>query len=103
MALPTMTPEQRAAALEKAAASRKARAELRESLKSGKVRFEDVLDNAEADEIIGKTKVLYLLESLPRVGKIKAREIAESVGITETRRVAGLGPRQRAELLAKVA
>ncbi|MFC9790468.1 integration host factor, actinobacterial type [Rhodococcus sp. NPDC127528] len=103
MALPTLTPEQRAAALEKATASRKTRAELRENLKSGKVRFEDVLDNAEADEIIGKTKVLYLLESLPKIGKIKAREIAESVGITETRRVAGLGARQRAELLAKVA
>ncbi len=103
MALPTLTPEQRAAALEKAAASRKARAELREELKSGKVTLVEVLDKAQTDELVGKTKVLYLLESLPKVGKVKARDIAESVGIAETRRVAGLGARQRADLLAKLA
>lgn len=34
MALPTLTPEQRAQALEKAAASRRARAALREELKT---------------------------------------------------------------------
>ncbi|MGW0041526.1 integration host factor, actinobacterial type [Rhodococcus sp. NPDC003348] len=103
MALPTLTPEQRAAALEKAAASRKARAELREDLKSGKISLVEVLDKADTDELVGKTKVLYLLESLPKVGKVKARDIAESVGIAETRRVAGLGARQRADLLAKLA
>jgi hypothetical protein len=102
MALPTLTPEQRAAALEKAAASRKARSELREGLKSGKLTFTEILDRAESDEIVGKTKVLYLLESLPHFGKIKARDIAESVGIAETRRVSGLGSRQRADLLAKL-
>ncbi|GAA4484063.1 integration host factor, actinobacterial type [Rhodococcus olei] len=103
MALPTLTPEQRAAALEKAAASRKARSALREELKSGKVSLVDVLDKADTDELVGKTKVLYLLESLPKVGKVKARELAESVGIAETRRVSGLGARQRADLLAKLA
>ncbi|MCL2535230.1 MAG: integration host factor [Nocardiaceae bacterium] len=102
MALPTLTPEQRAAALEKAAASRKARSELREGLKSGKLTLVEVLDKAETDELVGKTKVLYLLESLPKVGKIKARDIAESVGIAETRRVSGLGARQRADLIAKL-
>ncbi|MFC7446516.1 MULTISPECIES: integration host factor, actinobacterial type [Rhodococcus] len=102
MALPTLTPEQRAAALEKAAASRKARSELREGLKSGKLTFTDILDRAESDELVGKTKVLYLLESLPNIGKIKARDITESVGIAETRRVSGLGARQRADLLAKL-
>ncbi len=76
MALPTLTPEQRAAALEKAAASRKARSELREGLKSGKLTLVEVLDKADTDELVGKTKVLYLLESLPKVGKIKARDIA---------------------------
>ncbi|MFD4183486.1 integration host factor, actinobacterial type [Rhodococcus sp. NPDC058514] len=102
MALPTLTPEQRAAALAKAAASRKARSELREDLKSGKLTFVDVLDKAETDELVGKTKVLYLLESLPKIGKTKARDIAESVGIAETRRVAGLGARQRADLITKL-
>lgn len=43
MALPTLTPEQRAQALEKAAASRRARAALREELKTGKATFAEVL------------------------------------------------------------
>ena len=37
MPLPTLTPEQRAAALQKAAEVRKARAELKEQLKAGKI------------------------------------------------------------------
>ena len=36
-------------------------------------------------------KVLAVLESLPGVGKVKARRIMEEIGISETRRVRGLG------------
>ncbi|HEX2418109.1 MAG TPA: integration host factor, partial [Micromonosporaceae bacterium] len=43
MPLPSLSPEQRAAALEKAAAARKARAELKEKLKRGEMTFGDVL------------------------------------------------------------
>lgn len=102
MALPTLTPEQRAAALEKAAQARKARAELRESLKTGKTTLAQTLEKADSNELIGKTKVLYVLESLPKVGKVKARSIIEELGIAETRRLGGLGARQRAELLNKL-
>jgi len=102
MALPTLTPEQRTAALEKAAQARKARAELREALKSGKTTLADTLARAENDEMVSKTKVLYVLESLPKVGKVKARAIVEELGIAESRRLGGLGARQRAELLAKL-
>ena len=47
---PSLTPEQRAAALEKAAAARKARAELKERLKLGSVSLAEVLAQAESDE-----------------------------------------------------
>src|SRR3954447_11614675 len=47
MPLPSLTPEQRAAALEKAAAARKARAELRERLKSKGATVGDVLKQGE--------------------------------------------------------
>ncbi|GAA4481072.1 integration host factor, actinobacterial type [Rhodococcus olei] len=103
MALPTLTPEQRAAALEKAAAARHARSELRASLKSGELTFADLLARADEDPVVGKTKVLYVLESLAGVGKIKAGEIAGEVGIPLTRRLAGLGARQREELLSRLA
>jgi hypothetical protein len=40
-----------------------------------------------------------VLESLPGVGKVKARRAMEDVGIAETRRLRGLGKEQRAKLL----
>jgi hypothetical protein len=96
---PSLTPEQRAAALKKAGEVRAARAELKEKLKMGSVTLADVLKQADSDEVIGKLKVLSLLESLPGVGKVKARRWMEEIGISETRRVKGLGPQQRQALL----
>ncbi|ALC06010.1 hypothetical protein CDES_08025 [Corynebacterium deserti GIMN1.010] len=101
MALPQLTDEQRKAALAKAAEARKARAELKENLKRGNTNLKDVLDKAESDEIIGKTKVSALLEALPKVGKVKAKEIMDELGIAQTRRLRGLGDRQRRALLER--
>jgi hypothetical protein len=100
---PTLTPEQRAAALQKAAQVRTARAELKEKLKMGSVTLADVLEKADSDEIVGKLKVLTLLESLPKLGKVKARRVLEDLEISETRRVQGLGPVQRQKLLDTLA
>ena len=97
---PQLTPEQRAAALEKAAAARRARAELKERLKMGSITLAEVLEQGENDDLVGKTKVLAVLESLPGVGKVKARRTMEEIGIAETRRVRGLGSQQREALLA---
>ncbi|MCU1357181.1 MAG: hypothetical protein JWM89_2599 [Acidimicrobiales bacterium] len=96
---PSLTPEQRAAALVKAAAARKARAELKERLKLGSVTLAEVLHQSESDELVGKTKVLAVLESLPGVGKVKARRTMEEIGIADTRRLRGLGKQQRESLL----
>lgn len=101
MALPQLTDEQRKAALAKAAEARKARAELKENLKRGNTNLKEVLDKAETDEIIGKTKVSALLEALPKVGKVKAKEIMDELGIAQTRRLRGLGDRQRRALLER--
>ena len=101
MALPQLTDEQRAAALEKAAAARRARAELKERLKRGGTDLKQVLKDAESDEILGKMKVSALLEALPKVGKVKAREIMEELEIAQTRRLRGLGERQRRALLER--
>jgi DNA uptake protein ComE-like DNA-binding protein len=101
VALPQLTDEQRKAALAKAAAARKARAELKERLKRGGTDLKQVLTDAESDEILGKMKVSALLEALPKVGKVKAAEIMEELEIAPTRRVRGLGDRQRKALLEK--
>lgn len=61
----------------------------------------EVLEQADADQIIGKTKTLAVIESLPGVGKVKARRVMEDIGIAENRRLRGLGQKQRADLLER--
>ena len=99
MALPPLTPEQRAAALQKAAAARQARAEVKNRLKYSQGTLSEVIAQGQADETIGKLKVLALLESLPGVGKVKARKVMEDIGIADNRRVQGLGAQQKLSLL----
>ena len=101
MALPPkLSQEQREAALAKAAVARRERAELKEKLKMGATNLRELLDQADGDEIVGKMKVLAVLESLPGLGKVKARRLMEEIGISEARRVQGLGRNQRQALLA---
>ena len=65
----------------------------------GSVTLDTLLAKSGDDEIIGKMKVLAVLESLPGVGKVKARRTMDEIGISETRRVRGLGAQQRESLL----
>lgn len=102
MPLPTLSPEQRAAALEKAAEVRKARAELKEQLKQGKITLAAVLERAD-DEIVGKLKVSAVLQAMPGIGKIRANQIMEKLKIAESRRLRGLGEQQRKALLGEFA
>src|SRR6187402_1829987 len=97
---PQLTPEQRAAALVKAAEARTARAELKNRLKLGSLSLAEAL--ASNDSTVGKLKVVSMLESLPGVGKVKARKIMDEIGIADNRRVQGLGTQQRAALLQQL-
>ena len=99
MALPTLSDQQRKEYLERAAAMRKARASLRKDLKAGRVTFSELMAKAD-DPVIARMKVITLLESLPGYGKARAQTLLSTVGIAETRKVQGLGSRQREELLA---
>ena len=101
MALPPLTPAQRAAALEKAAKARKDRAEVKNNLKRGAITLPAVLKQGQSDDTVGKMKVSALLEAMPGVGKVRARQIMERLGIAESRRVRGLGANQRAALEAE--
>ena len=98
MALPPLTPEQRAAALEKAAAARRARAELKVRLKSNGTSLREVLDSGQTDDAVGKMKVLAVLEAMPGVGKVKAQRLMDKLEISPSRRVRGLGVKQREAL-----
>ena len=95
---PQISDEARRAALAKAAAAKRARFEIKERLKAGELSLSELLSDID-DPIVARTKVLPILESLPQVGKVKARRTMESVGIAENRRLGGLGRKQRAELI----
>lgn len=98
MALPPLTPEQRHAALDKAAAARRARAEIKNRLKHSGGSLPDVLHEGQHNDVVGKMKVFDLLQSLPGLGKVRAKQLMERIGIAETRRVRGLGANQIAAL-----
>ena len=101
MALPSLTEEQRKEALAKAAEARKKRAELKGQLKSGKSTSR-TCSSRSGDDTVGKMKVSTVLESLPGVGKVRAQKIMEELDISASRRVRGLGAKQREQLLARV-
>ena len=65
----------------------------------GSVNLRELLSLADNNEVVAKMKVLAVLESLPGVGKVKARRTMDEIGISETRRVRGLGDQQRSKLL----
>lgn len=95
---PEISPEQRRAALEKAKAVRRERAEVKNRLKNAGVAIGAVIAERETNEVVAKMRVVDLLESMPGVGKVKARQIMERLRIAESRRVRGLGAKQVAAL-----
>lgn len=99
MAVPELSDDARRAALQKAAEARKIRAELKEQLRDGGITLAEVISRAETDEVVAKTKVSAVLEAMPRIGKKTARRTMEQLNISESRRLRGLGERQRARLL----
>lgn len=101
MALPQLSPEQRTEALEKAAAARRERAAVKSRLKNSQGSLSEVVKEGKSNDVIGKMKVSSLLESMPGVGRVRARQIMEEIGISETRRVRGLGANQIAALLER--
>jgi DNA uptake protein ComE-like DNA-binding protein len=101
MALPNLSAAERKAALEKAAKARQARAELRLKIKDGALSFADVMKKSD-DPIVARMKVSALLESLPGYGKAKAAKIMDELEISESRRVQGLGARQREMLMKRL-
>lgn len=97
MALPTLTPEDRRAALAKAVAARRERAVLLADIKDGSLTLAALFDRG--GPVAGKTPVRRVLEALPGVGKVRAARILGQMDIPANRRLKGLGPRQRDRLL----
>jgi hypothetical protein len=100
---PALSPEQRRAALEKAADARRQRAVVKERLKAGEICLKELFDQGDANDVLAKLKVVSVLESMPGVGKVKARRLMQEMDISESRRLRGLGDNQRRKLLDRFA
>jgi hypothetical protein len=98
--LPSLSAQDRSAALEKAAQARRTRAAVKASLRSGSRTLADVLDDG--DTVVARTKVVDILESLPGVGPVRAARIMRTCEISPTRRLRGLGQVQRAALIHSI-
>jgi hypothetical protein len=103
---PSLTPEQRQRALEKAGAARRQRAEVKEKLKIGSLSLGELFDATdrgdESGNMLAKLKVVSVLESLPGVGKVNAKRLLSGLDISDGRRLGGVGDKQRERLLRVV-
>jgi len=91
---PQLTPEQRANALAKAKFSRQVRAGLKLRVKNQELSIAQVIQISRNDEAIAKMRVLELVESIPGMGKVRAKALLERLEISLTRRLQGLGRHQ---------
>lgn len=69
MALPTLTPEQRDAALAEARETRQARSALLEQVKTGETTIAQIIDRGQSDLVAGKIKVTQLVRALPATAR----------------------------------
>jgi hypothetical protein len=101
MALPVMTPEQRADALAKAAEARRAQTAVLDKLKSGTLTIGEVLGGD--DPVAARIRVKRAVLAIPGVGPAKAASALGEAGVQENRRVGGLTTGQRERLVATLA
>jgi hypothetical protein len=99
MTAPSRTPQQRAEALQRALAARQERALIRAQLKSGELKAREVLEACQHNIAWGALPIRAFLTALPGVGTAKAEAIMRDIDIAGSRRLRGLGERQRLELL----
>lgn len=99
MSVPELDADARREALEKAKRARQVRAQLKHMLKAGEVQLHEVLERAGDAPALAKMRVVEVLEALPNVGKVTAAKLMDELRISPTRRVQGLGSRQRQALL----
>lgn len=96
------TDAQRKVAVEKSNAIRRERVEMKRKVKDGELALEELLDRID-EPAVGRIRVYDALRSLPGVGTAKAERLMDALGISRSRRLQGLGVRQRESLSAYLA
>ncbi len=101
-AIPALTAEQRAKALEKATAVRMARRTFKDALAAGSMPLGEAIATAKADDALAGIRCSDLLQCLAGVGPKRAQTLMDRAGIAASRRVRGVGEHQVAALLRQV-
>lgn len=101
MALPTLTPEQRKAALDAAHATRTTRAQIKRDLKAGTIDPAQVLANRR-DKAPGGITVVQFIAALPRYGRARAETICNELGIDPGKHLRALGDQQAHRLANRI-
>ena len=97
--IPTLTTEQRLENLERAKAARQRRAAILKGVADGSYTVTDVLNMADDDEVVARMKVFTLLKSVPGYGFARTQQTMKRLRIAESRRLRGLGAKQRTSLI----
>ncbi len=67
-------------------------------VKSGSLSLHQLFELAEEEDCVAQMRAFDLVSALPNIGDVKARRIMQEANIAQSRRIRGLGPKQRAEL-----
>jgi len=94
MPIPTLSAGELAAARAKAVVTRRARAALKDKVRSGQLTAVEALNQAVADPQLKLIKVQDFLKAVPRIGEKKAETLMEKYSIAPSRRLGGLGVHQ---------
>ena len=89
-------------ALAKAAEIRAVRAEVVAAVADATTTLDQVFDRSAGEPMVADIKILTVLESVPDVGKVRARRILEATGIAESQRIDELDRDARVRLLAEL-
>ena len=95
--------ERRMIALRQANEVRSARAKLKQELRQGNVRLEEIL--ASRPDYLSSAEVGELLVAVPKIGPAKAARLLSTARVSESKTIGGLSHRQRAcliELLSRL-
>lgn len=89
-----LTEEERAEAVGRSVEARRRMAAAKDAIRRGDAALADVLE----DPAVARMRVSDALRSLPGIGPARADRIMVELGIARSRRIRGLGCRQRAAL-----
>ena len=96
--VPHLTTEQRRENLEKANAARRHRKEVLDRVRAGEIGVPEVLGMADEDRSLSRLTVFTLVRALPGYGFSTGKRVLKQLGLSETKRIKGLGRLQRKSL-----